>query len=270
MLSSTLSKSTAPDLFQMGGKVVLLTGAAGGFGRALAQGFAQFGASLVLVDQEAMALQALATELETNGTPCLACAADVSVESEVALVTARALEHFNRIDVLLHVAGAAKLSPVTEMSTADFDFTIGSHLRGTFFLVRETGRIMCRQGGGSVVLMSSLASQRALGRGTGPYAAAKAGVNALVRELAVEWAPHNIRVNAVAPCQFRTPGLLAMLADPNFNPGGDLQNRMVSAIPLGRLGEPAELVGPCVFLASEAGSMVTGQVLFVDGGYTAK
>lgn len=259
---------TPADLFAFAGRVVFLTGAAGGFGRELAAGFARQGASLVLVDCELGPLESIRVALDSSR--CLACVADVSDEAQVTAVVSHAQDRFGRIDVLVHVAGAAKLVPIAEMAAAEFDFTVGSHLRGTFLIVREVGRRMCVQGGGSIVLMSSIASQCALGRGTGAYAAAKAGVNALVRELAVEWAPHRVRVNAVAPCQFRTPGLQSVLTDSRLNPNGELEDKMIAAIPLGRLGEPREIVGPCLFLASDAASMVTGQVLFVDGGYTAR
>jgi NAD(P)-dependent dehydrogenase (short-subunit alcohol dehydrogenase family) len=123
---------------------------------------------------------------------------------------------------------------------------------------------------GSIIHISSIASARALGRGTGTYAAAKAGVNALVRELAVELAPHGIRANAIAPCQFRTTSFEAVLDNPRFGGREALTARMLGRIPLGRFGQPDEIVGPCVFLASAASSMVTGHVLLVDGGYTAQ
>jgi NAD(P)-dependent dehydrogenase (short-subunit alcohol dehydrogenase family) len=265
-------EKTAPSLFSLHGKVVVLTGAAGGFGRELALGFAQTGASLALLDQNPGGIEVVAALIQSRcpGSPSFNRPLDVADEGQVRSAVAEVHQQLGRIDVLVHVAGAARLAPLADMATADFDYTLASHLRGTFLMVREVGRLMRRQGGGSIVLMSSIASQCALGRGTAAYAAAKAGVNALVRELAVEWAPDRVRVNAVAPCQFRTPGLKSRLADAQFNPDGSLEARMIAAIPAGRLGEPEEIVGPCLFLASAAASMVTGHVLFVDGGYTAR
>ena len=260
------------DLFSVRNKVVLITGASGGFGAALAHGFATSGAVVALIDQHADGLKSIADSL-SDKFPYASCfnrALDISVESEVVQAVKDIDGQFGGIDVLVHVAGAARLAPIADMSTADFDFTLGSHMRGTFLITREVGRLMRREKKGSIVLMSSIASQCALGRGTGAYAAAKAGVNALVRELAVEWALDGIRVNAVAPCQFRIPGLASILADPKTNPSGDLEARMTAAIPAGRLGEPAEIVGPCIFLASDAASMVTGHVLYADGGYTCR
>jgi len=272
MLKPASLGSGAAGLFSLRGKVVLLTGASGGFGTALAEGFVGSGAALALVDRNEEGLNNLADSLRGQfpEASCFCRVLDVSEESQVIEAVSEVDRHFGCIDVLVHVAGAARLAPLAEMSTADFDFTLGSHLRGTFLVTREAGRLMRRQKKGSIVLMSSIASQCALGRGTGAYAAAKAGVNALVRELAVEWAPAGIRVNAVAPCQFRTPGLASILSDQKTNPTGDLEARMTAAIPAGRLGEPSEIVGPCLFLASDAASMVTGHVLYADGGYTCR
>ena len=259
-----------PELFSLHGKVALLTGAAGGFGSAVARGFALAGADLVLTDKNAEGLRQLADELAPLKRRVFTRELDVMDEAEIERVVSEADSHMGRLDVLVHIGGEARLAPIAEMTTEDFDFSISSHLRGTFLVARAVGNRMRKTGGGSVVLMSSIASFCALGRGTGAYAAAKAGVNALVRELAVEWAPDGIRVNAVAPCQFRTIGLRKMLQDPKYGQPGELERKMISAIPIGRLGEPEELLGPCLFLASEAASMVTGQVLPVDGGYTIR
>ena len=157
------------------------------------------------------------------------------------------------------------------MTQEEFDRTMALCLRGAFLCSREVARRMVEQGsGGSIVHMSSIASAVALGRGTGAYAAAKAGINALVRETAVEWAADAIRVNAIAPCQFNTPSLQKVLNDSSLGKKEDLVEAMVSKIPLGRFGEPDDIVGPALFLASSDSAMVTGQVLFVDGGYTAQ
>lgn len=134
-------------------------------------------------------------------------------------------------------------------------------------MCQEVGRHMVARATGSIINISSVASVVALGRGTAPYSAVKAGVNALTRELAVEWARSGVRVNAVAPCQIDTPELRSVLNNPQFVPE-ELMDKWLNAIPLGRLGKPEEIVGPCIFLASDLSSLVTGHILMADGGYT--
>jgi NAD(P)-dependent dehydrogenase (short-subunit alcohol dehydrogenase family) len=258
------------NLFRLDGKTALVTAAAGGFGSAISLALAASGADVAVTDIREDAVAQIGEKVRGQGRRALSAVLDVGSPADIERVVQQVVAEFGRIDVLVNIACAAVLRPVLEMTLADFDQTMASCLRGAFLLSQAVGKVMVqRQMGGSVVHISSIASARALGRGTGMYAASKAGVNALVRETAVEWAPHRIRVNAIAPCQFRTLMFEKVLDNPQFGGREKLTARMIGKIPLGRFGEPHEIIGPTLFLASEASSMVTGHVLFVDGGFMA-
>ncbi len=264
-------QSAAWQRFALDGRVAIVTGAAGALGSAIAVGLAQHGADVAVTDLRQGAAQEVSGQIARLGRRTCSVACDVRDPEQVHGAVAATVERLGRLHIVVHTAGAARLAHLIDMPIEQFQETLTSCLTGGFLVCRAAARQMIEQGeGGSMVLVSSIASERALGRGTGAYAAAKAGLNALVRELSVELAPHAIRVNAVAPCQFTTPALEAVLNDPRHGGAEKLRAKMIGRIPLGRLGVPEELVGPCVFLASRAASMVTGQVLFVDGGYTAQ
>jgi L-rhamnose 1-dehydrogenase len=264
-------QSTAWQRFALDGQVAIVTGAAGALGSAISMGLAQHGADVALTDLRAEAAKEVAQRVAVLGGKTYTIPCDVRDAEQVAAAVAGTIEALGRVDIVVHTAGVARLTPLVEMPLEQFQQTLLSCLTGGFLVCRAAAKQMIRQGdGGSMVVVSSIASARALGRGTGAYAAAKAGLNAMVRELAVELAPHGIRVNAVAPCQFMTPSLKVVLNDTRYGGPEELSARMLARIPVGRFGQPEDLVGPCVFLASRAASMVTGQVLFVDGGYTAQ
>jgi NAD(P)-dependent dehydrogenase (short-subunit alcohol dehydrogenase family) len=253
--------------FGFDGKAAVVTGGAGAIGSAVARGLAEHGADVALLDFQPERAEEAAEPVRATGRRAIALGCDCRDDRQIDEAVARTIEEF----VLIHTAGYNILSPLLEMSRQQFEEVLAAFLTSSFLLAQAVAREMIRrQSGGSIVLISSISSARALGRGTGAYAAAKAGLNALVRESAVEWAPHGTRVNAVAPCQIKTPSLDVLLDSGRHGGREALLERMISRIPLGRLGEPEEIVGPCLFLASPAASLVTGQVLFVDGGYTSQ
>ena len=256
-------------LFSLDGRHALVTGAGGGIGTALATGLARHGADVACIDLTEDIAQRGVGAVRALGRRGLAIACDVREPAAIESTVDAVLERFGSLEILVNLAGKGILKPTLNLTLEDWEDTVNTYLRGTFLFSKAVGKRMCDRGRGSIVNISSVASMVALGRGTGAYAAVKAGVNALTRELALEWAKRGVRVNAIAPCQIETPQLYSVLNDPQFDQE-KLMNTWLDAIPLGRLGRPEELVGPCVFLASDASSLVTGHVLMADGGYTIK
>jgi NAD(P)-dependent dehydrogenase (short-subunit alcohol dehydrogenase family) len=257
------------DLFNLTGTHALITGAGGGIGRALASGFAACGADVACVDLSEEFAKPGVDAVFRAGRRAIPVACDVKEPEAVKIAVARTLQCFGKIDILVNLAGSGILKPALEFTLTDWNHMVDTYLRGTFLFCQEVGAHMIKRGSGSIINISSIASLVALGRGTAPYAAVKAGVNALTRELAVEWATKGIRVNAIAPCQIDTPQLRALFDNPQFTQHG-LMTSWLENIAMKRLGRPDELVGPAIFLASNASSLVTGHILVVDGGYTLK
>lgn len=250
------------SLFSIEGKIALITGAGGGIGSALSRAFVSRGATVAAVEQDPEMLAALAIKLENERAPLHSYEFDLKNIDLIPELVERIIARAGRIDVLVNNAGVNRPGLATEVDQADWDATLTVNLKACFFLAQEVARHMQRLEGGRII---NLASQLGLvGRNNcAPYTASKGGLILLTKSLSLEWAKHNILVNAIAPGPLRTPMTEPFLQDPQ------LVQEMNAAIPLGRVGSPEEIVGAALLLASDAGSFITGSVLVVDGGYTA-
>jgi NAD(P)-dependent dehydrogenase (short-subunit alcohol dehydrogenase family) len=249
-------------LHDLGDRVALVTGGGSGLGRAMALGLAAFGADTVIVDRDGAAATTAARDIAAqSGRRSIGLTADVSAESEVATAVEQALAAFGHVDVLVNNAGHNIRKPFIEFSCAEFDSLHAVHVRGTFLFCRAFAPHMRERRSGSIINIASMLAQVGA-TNVSAYAAAKAAVAQLGRVLALEMAPHGVRVNSIAPGYIDTP--LTRQHAP------EIRDRITNTTPLRRFGLPAELIGPVVFLASDASSFVTGSTLVVDGGWTAQ
>ena len=244
----------------LGGKAALITGATRGIGRGIAEVFAAAGASLVLTGRDASAGQDAVAAMEALGAKALFWPADMRNQASVQAAVATAEEQFGGLDILVQNAGVYPEIPIEELTQADWDLVHSTNLRGTFFAVQACIPAMRARGGGRIVLTSSITGVRTGFPGLAAYGATKAGMNGFMRSAALELAPHGITINAVEPGSIRTEGLAAL--------GAGAIAAMEQCIPLGRLGEPAEIGTTALFLASDLASYITGQSIVVDGGQT--
>ncbi len=253
--------STNP-LFDLSGRVALVTGASKGLGRAMAMGLAQAGATLALCGRDAEGLASARAEAEQHGVRAEVFRVDVTDRRGVRETVAAAIERLGRLDVLLNDAGINIRKPAVEFTEEEWDRVIETNLKGYFLVAQAVGEHMIAKGGGKIINVASILSTVGM-RNQLAYASSKGGVAQLTRVLAVEWAPHHVNVNAIAPAFFETPLTAEVLRDP------ERQRFIATHTPMGRWGQPEELQGAAVFLAARASDYVTGQILHVDGGWTA-
>ncbi|WP_444436588.1 SDR family oxidoreductase [Pseudomonas sp. A6] len=243
--------------FDFSGRRVLVTGAAQGIGRRIAEDFAAAGASLLLLDRQEQAVAALASELRNQGREARALAVDLADPPAIAA----ALAGLDGLDVLVHNAAYFPLTDFAAITPQLLQRTLAVNLGALFWLTQAALPLFAARGGGCVLATSSVTGPRVAYPGLSHYAASKAGVNGFIRNAALELAPRNIRVNGVEPGMIHTPAM-ANLGD------AALEARIAAGIPLGRLGQPADIANAMLFLASDAATYITGQTLVVDGGAT--
>jgi len=248
-------------LFDLTGKVALVTGGGSGLCRAIAWGFACNGADVAVVDRDGEAAAGCAEELRSAGRRADGFQADVSAEAEVATAVAGALARFGRIDILLNGAGHNIRKPLVEFTQAEFDSLMQVHVRGAFLFCRAIAPGMQQRRAGSIINIASMAAFVAI-REIVPYSAAKAGLLQFTRAFALEMASSGVRVNAIAPGFIDTPLTRQHPAEK--------RRRIEEGSPTGRFGRPEELIGPAIFLASDASSFVTGTSVVVDGAWSAQ
>jgi NAD(P)-dependent dehydrogenase (short-subunit alcohol dehydrogenase family) len=255
--------------WSLAGRLAVITGVGAGIGRATATAFARAGARIAGLDIDTQGGERAARELGAEGGEAVFISCDTGDAGAIESAFTTIADTIGPVDILVNNAGAGSHTRPEDLSLAEWEHVMAVSITGYAMAAREAGRAMIRQGrGGSIVNVSSIAGLSALGRGNFAYSVAKGGVNQLTRELAVEWAAHGIRVNAVAPCQVRTAAIGSLLTDQRFD-GGAVEQRFIRGIPLGRLAEPGEVADVIHFLASDAARFVTGVVLPVDGGNTA-
>lgn len=250
--------------FSLEGKVAVVTGSSRGIGRAVAVGLAEFGADVVVTSTPAglEVGKAVAEEIERLGRRSLACPLEVCDRASIDRMVDTVISAYGKIDILVNNAGLNIPKPSLEVSEADWDAVLDTNLKGLFFCCQAVGRQMVERRSGKIVNMSSQAGVVGIER-RAAYCASKGAVIQLTKVLAIEWAPYNVNVNAVGPTFVETDLTRPMLQDEEF------AAEVLRRIPLKRVGQPVDVVGAVVYLASPAADLVTGHTLLVDGGWTA-
>jgi NAD(P)-dependent dehydrogenase (short-subunit alcohol dehydrogenase family) len=253
-----------PNPFQLDGKFALITGGSRGLGRLFAETLAQAGASIIIVSRDAELCSQVASELErVYRRPMFAFGCDVAQADQVDALYDSVTSSVEKVDILINSAGLNRRNPIHELQIQDWEDVIDANLKAPFLMARKFGPSMAERGWGRIIHLGSILSAIGIA-GRTPYAASKAGLLGLTRTLALEWATRNVTVNALCPGPFKTDMNLELTRDPvRFQ-------EFVQKIPMGRWGELTELTGPILFLASDASSYMTGQTLFIDGGWTAQ
>jgi NAD(P)-dependent dehydrogenase (short-subunit alcohol dehydrogenase family) len=250
-------------MFDLAGKVAVVTGGGTGLGEAAARALAEAGASVVLSGRRRENLEKVAADIQSNGGQALPVIADVSRREDVESMAAEALRAYGRIDVLVNNAGINIAKPFLDLTEEEWDAVLNTNLKGCFYCCQAIGKGMVEQGSGSIINMVSVFGLRGF-MNLSPYIASKGAIVQFTKALAVEWGRHNVRVNAIAPSYIKTE-----MTKRDIESDERVLKFNLGKIPMRRGGEPHEIGGIVVFLASEASSFVTGETVAVDGGWLA-
>lgn len=260
---SDMGKKGIQDLFDVTGKVALITGATGGFGRAVSIGLAQAGTKVMATGRSGETLKPLVDEIEKAGGVAAYSAGSPIEHGDVKRIVKDTVDTFGGIDILITAAGVNKPGPITEQPLEEWEMIMDANVKGTWLFCKEAGKVMIDQGrGGKVILVSSTRGMLGMAN-YAAYSPSKGAVSLMAKSLGCEWGPHKINVNAIAPTVFRTALTQWMFDDDAF------YKNFLRRIPIGRLGEPEDFIGTVIFLSSRASDFMTGAILYVDGGYTA-
>jgi NAD(P)-dependent dehydrogenase (short-subunit alcohol dehydrogenase family) len=251
------------DMLSLKGKVAVVTGGSSGLGVTFAQALAEVGANIVLAARRIDKMNEVRDDLTRLGVKVRSVKCDVSDQEQVQSLVDETLKTFGRLDIIVNNAGVAAMSPATEIAIEEWNRVVSVNLTGTFLCARTAAKQMMKRGGGKIINIASIYGAVGDVFPASPYYATKGAVINLTRDLAVEWAPFKINVNAIAPGFFPSEMTEGIFQDPHYL---EYINKQT---PLGRTGNPDDLKGAIVFLASQASDYVTGQTLFVDGGWTS-
>ena len=258
---------TALDRFSLEGRVALIPGGGGAIGAALAEGLASAGAKVAVTGRTRETLDATVGRITNAGSDGLAVPGDATNESEADQIVKNVVDRFGRLDIVINAVGGGAgevLHPAEAYPREAWDWIMELNVRSTLIPTQAAARSMIERGeGGAILNITSVRAMLGINAGYSAYVAAKGAIASLTRQWATEWAKYGIRVNAIMPTFVDTPQVAMLLGDPAFKKG------IVDRIPLGRVGETKDIVGPAIFLVSDAASFVTGQVLAIDGGLTA-
>ncbi len=251
------------SLFDIRGKVAVVTGASSGLGRQFALALAREGANVAILARRVEKLEKVKEEVESLGVSCVAVKCDVVDSESIKSAVAAVVERFGRIDILVNNAGVGTGAPAEMQEDSVWNMTINTNLNGVYFVAREVGKVMIRQNYGKIINIGSIHSTVSMnGSPISAYCASKGGVAMLTKALAAEWAKHNITVNAIGPAYFESEMTDQIINTPEF------AQAVMAYCPMGRVGKAGELDGAIVYFASDASSYTTGQLLTIDGGWT--
>lgn len=252
------------DIFSVKERVAIVTGGGQGLGETFSKSLASFGAKVAIFDVNKEIGQKTIQEINNNGGNAIFIKTDVSKRNDVEAAVKAVMEHFRRIDILVNNAGVVSRASALSITEEDWDRVININVKGTFLCCQAVGKYMVEQRYGKIINIASISSYRGIANRVA-YTTSKGAVLQITRTLAVEWAPFNVHVNAIAPCYLDTP-----LTRPLYEQDKEFYSYIMRKTPLKRIAKPEELVGGLLYLASDASDMVTGHILAIDGGWLAE